>query len=56
MTWPQYFDGQGWKNLVSNSFHIRQIPTMWLVDRNGLLATTTARGHLDDEIARLVAQ
>jgi thiol-disulfide isomerase/thioredoxin len=56
MTWPQYFDGKGWKNEVSTRFHIREIPTMWLVNKNGLVATTTARGSLDEEIARLLAE
>ena len=28
MTWPQYFDGQGWDNRLAASFGIRSIPTM----------------------------
>jgi thiol-disulfide isomerase/thioredoxin len=56
MAWPQYFDGKGWKNEVSTAFHIRSIPTMWLVDKKGLVATTEARGNLDAEIARLLVQ
>ena len=56
MTWPQYFDGKGWNNEISTRFHIREIPTMWLVNKNGLVATTTARGNLDEEIAKLLAE
>ena len=56
MTWPQYFDGEGWKNEISSGFHIQQIPTMWLVNKNGLVATTEARADLDGEIAKLLAE
>jgi thiol-disulfide isomerase/thioredoxin len=56
MTWPQYFDGKGWNNEISTGFHIRQIPTMWLVNKNGLVATTDARGNLDAAIAQLLAE
>ena len=56
MTWPQYFDGKGWNNEISTAFHIRAIPAMWLVDKNGLVVTTTARDNLDAGIAQLLAQ
>ena len=56
MTWPQYFDGKAWNNDISNGFHIRQIPTMWLVNKNGLVADIEARGNLDAEIAKLLAE
>jgi hypothetical protein len=55
MVWPQYFDGKAWNNEISSGFHIQQIPTMWLVNKNGLVATTEARGNLDAEIAKLLA-
>jgi thiol-disulfide isomerase/thioredoxin len=56
MTWPQYFDGQGWQNAMSSKFHIREIPTMWLVNKAGIVATTQAGGNLDTEIAKLLAE
>jgi len=56
MTWPQYFDGKGWNNEISSGFHIQQIPTMWLVNKNGLVATTEARGNLDAVIEKLLAE
>jgi thiol-disulfide isomerase/thioredoxin len=56
MTWPQYFDGKAWNNEISSGFQIRQIPTMWLVNKNGLVATTEARANLDAEIAKLLAE
>lgn len=56
MTWPQYFDGKGWKNEVSTAFHIKAIPAMWLVDKNGIVATADARENLDGDIAQLLAK
>ncbi|MEI9897705.1 MAG: hypothetical protein WDN28_28570 [Chthoniobacter sp.] len=56
MTWPEYFDGQGWKNEISTAFHIKAIPTLWLVDKRGLLTTAGAGADLDAAIASLLAQ
>jgi thiol-disulfide isomerase/thioredoxin len=54
MTWPQYFDGKGWKNNVAVQCNIRSIPAMWLINQNGILVTTSARGNLDAEIGKLL--
>ena len=56
MTWPQYFDGKGWNNELSSLFHIHGIPSMWLVNKNGLIATTEARRDLDNEVAKLLSE
>jgi thiol-disulfide isomerase/thioredoxin len=37
MTWPQYFDGQGWGNAISSGLGIQEIPTMLLVGKDGKL-------------------
>eukprot|EP00457_Paulinella_chromatophora_P022508 gb/GEZN01025447.1/.p1 GENE.gb/GEZN01025447.1/~~gb/GEZN01025447.1/.p1 ORF type:complete len:154 (+),score=17.86 gb/GEZN01025447.1/:36-497(+) len=44
MTWPQYFDGLGWGNKISGQFGIRSVPAMWLLNQEGKLVTTQARG------------
>jgi thiol-disulfide isomerase/thioredoxin len=56
MTWPQYFDGKGWNNAISSAFHIRAIPAMWLIDKNGNVVTTDARNNLEGNIASLLAR
>ena len=56
LPWPQHFDGKGWDNEISSGSHIQQVPTMWLVNKNGLVATTEARANLDAEIAKLLAE
>jgi thiol-disulfide isomerase/thioredoxin len=40
MVWPQYFDGKGADNEVANKFGVEQFPTMWLIDKKGLVVTT----------------
>lgn len=57
MPWPQYFDGQGWKNEIAKRYAIDSIPAMFLLDRNGRIVTTKARGAaLEREVRRLLKQ
>lgn len=53
MPWEQCCS-EGGANPIARRFHIDAIPTMWLVNRNGLLVTTDARGHLEQEVERLL--
>lgn len=54
MVWPQYFDGQGWDNTVSQRFGINSIPAMWLLDKNGKVVTTNAREDLAGQVEKLL--
>lgn len=54
MPWPQYFDGEGWKNKFGMEFGIHGIPTMWLVDKNGILRDMNARGDLEGKVSKLL--
>ena len=56
MTWPQYFDGLGWKNKIATKFGIHSVPSMWLVDKEGKLVSTNARGGLEAEVEKLLAK
>jgi thiol-disulfide isomerase/thioredoxin len=51
MVWPQYFDGKGWDNEISSGFGIQQIPTMWLVGKDGKVITTDAGDDLAGQVA-----
>jgi len=55
MPWPQYFDGQGWKNKISTRYGIRSIPAMWLVDKEGNLVDKNARRDLEKKVEKLLA-
>ncbi len=57
MTWPQYFDGAGWKNKISTAFGITSIPAAWLIDKKGMLRETDLRGDaLGAGIEKLLAE
>lgn len=54
MEWPQFFDGKGWKNEISTTYDIQSIPAMWLVDQKGMVVDTSARGGLEEKVAKLL--
>ena len=55
MPWPQYFDGKWWKNDYAVKFGINAIPAMFLLDKDGKIAATDARGDkLASEVKRLL--
>lgn len=57
VTWPQYFDGGGWKNKISSKFLIDSVPTMWLIDKKGNLRTTSPRNDgLEAAVQKMLAQ
>ena len=56
MTWEQYFDGKGWENQIAGKFGIHSIPAMWLVNKKGMVVSTNARGQLEEEVTKLLAE
>lgn len=56
MTWPQYFDGEGWKNKFGVKYGISGIPAMWLVDKKGNLRDMNARQDLAGKVEKLLAE
>jgi len=56
MSWPHYFETKGEDNRVAAAFGIEEIPTMWLVDRNGFLRETNAVDNLTGKVQRLLTQ
>jgi thiol-disulfide isomerase/thioredoxin len=55
MTWPEYFDGQGWGNSLARRFDIRFIPQMWLLDRQGRIITKDGSSDLDGQVSALLS-
>lgn len=56
VTWPQYFDGQGWGNVISRKYGVYAIPHTVLIDRDGVIRATGLRGEeLDEKIGELLA-
>jgi len=56
MTWPQYFDGLGWGNKIATEYSISAIPSMWLVDKTGVLRNLEAREDLEKKVKELLAE
>jgi thiol-disulfide isomerase/thioredoxin len=56
MSWPQYFDGKGWKNEFGQKFGINSIPRMWLVNKKGILVDTNAGEGLEAKVEKLLAE
>jgi thiol-disulfide isomerase/thioredoxin len=55
MPWPQHFDGRYWKNEISTKYGIASIPAMFLLDQDGKVVSTNARGPaLETEVKRLL--
>jgi len=56
MPWPQYFDGQAWKNKFGIQYGISSIPTMWLIDKKGNLRERNARNDLQGKVETLLTE
>ena len=54
MTWPQYYQGNSWNSEFSRSWGIHSIPKVFLIDQDGRLASTNARGKLKAMIPELL--
>lgn len=53
MTWPQFFDGQGWSNQLAVKYGIEAIPATYLLDGNGVIIATDLRGDaLEQAVAK----
>ena len=55
MPWPQHYDGKYWKNEIAVRHAINSIPAMFLLDQDGKIVSTNARGELlEKEVKRLL--
>jgi len=57
MTWPQYFDGQGWTNKLAVKYGIQAIPATFLLDGNGRIIGKGLQGDaLEQAVATALAK
>jgi len=54
MYWPQYFDGLGKHNQLSSRWGVTSIPTMWLVDKKGMVVNTNVGDDLGAQVKKLL--
>ena len=52
--WPQYYQGDGWKSKFSTSCGINSIPAVFVIDTEGKVHSTEARGKLETMIPKLL--
>jgi len=53
MTWPQFFDGQGWSNKLAVKYGIESIPATFLLNGEGKIIGSDLRG---DDLTQAVAK
>jgi thiol-disulfide isomerase/thioredoxin len=56
LPWPQYFDGQGQESKLGQELGIDLLPTMWLVDKRGIVRDLQAYGGLEQKVEKLLAE
>ena len=54
ITWPQYYQGKGWDSEFSSGWGINSIPCVFVIDAEGKLYSTDARGKLEKMIPTLL--
>jgi len=54
--WPTHYDGRGWDGSVPRALGINALPTIWILDKKGVLRTLNARGSYDTLITRLLSE
>jgi thiol-disulfide isomerase/thioredoxin len=52
--WPQYYQGNFWDSKFSKSWGVNSIPCVFIVDAEGKLSSTEARGKLEELIPNLL--
>ena len=58
MRWEEHFDGKGWDNEISELFRVNSIPTMYLIDQNGMIVKQKAYPSLSikDDVEKLLRE
>lgn len=57
MTWPQYFDGEGWSNKLAQKYGVESIPFTVLIGADGKIIETDLRGAaLEKAVAAALAK
>jgi len=56
MPWIQYCDGKGWDSPMASKFSVTGIPEMWLVGKDGKVASFDARADLRGQVAKLLGK
>ena len=55
-SWPTHFDGMGWRSPVARSLGINALPSVWILDKKGILRTINARSSYETWIRQLLRE
>jgi len=55
-SWPAYFDGKGWESPLARSLGINALPSVWILDKKGILRTFNAREGTTNWIQNLLRE
>jgi len=56
ITWPQHFDGLKWESPLVSRFGIMSIPTLWLIDKRGVLRDLNPGANLVERVEKLLQE
>jgi thiol-disulfide isomerase/thioredoxin len=56
LTWPQSFDGLAWESPLVARFGITSIPTIWLLDKKGIVRDLNPANNLEDRVEKLLQE
>lgn len=57
MNWPQFADGNGWKNSIGVLYGVNSIPMTYLLDKKGIIRYKNVRGEeLREAIKKLIEE
>jgi AhpC/TSA family len=54
--WPTHFDGLGWRGTIPRSLGINALPTVWMIDKRGILRSINARANYETWIRQLLEE
>ena len=54
--WPTHFDGLGWRGAIPRSLGINALPTVWMIDKRGILRSINARANYETWIRQLLSE
>jgi AhpC/TSA family len=54
--WPTHFDGFGWRGPIARSLGINALPTVWIIDKKGILRSINARADYETWILQLLRE